>query len=47
MEEIDLLWKRILKFKFNTSKILRIYGKFMIDVMQDVEYGESLLDKIK
>jgi hypothetical protein len=33
------------KMTLNLPKAMRLYGKFIIDVLQDKEYGEDLLEK--
>ncbi|CAD8173029.1 unnamed protein product [Paramecium pentaurelia] len=45
MNEIDMIWNRLQKTKQNTQKSLKMYSKFMIDVVQDQEYGELLYEK--
>lgn len=31
----------------NVPKAMRLYGKFIIEVLQDKDYGEDLMDKAR
>ena len=38
------MWKKIVKLNY-AGKAMRMYAKFMIDVLQDVQNGEQLFEK--
>ncbi|CAD8112154.1 unnamed protein product [Paramecium primaurelia] len=45
--QVEELWNKMQKMTQNLPKAMRLYAKFIIEVLQDKEYGESLLDKSK
>ncbi|CAD8209105.1 unnamed protein product [Paramecium pentaurelia] len=45
--QVEELWNKMQKMTQNLPKAMRLYAKFIIEVLQDKDYGESLLDKSK
>ncbi|CAD8203560.1 unnamed protein product [Paramecium pentaurelia] len=43
--QVEELWNKMQKMTQNLPKAMRLYGKFIIEVLQDKDYGEELLDK--
>lgn len=39
------MWLRMQSNKTNSQKALRIYGKFVTDVLLDADYGDVLYEK--
>jgi hypothetical protein len=42
---IEDVWKQMQRFSMNLPKALRLYGKFLIEVLHDKDLGEELLEK--
>lgn len=45
LHEIELIWIKIQKVTQNMSKAMRLYGNFIINVLQDEEFGEEMIKK--
>lgn len=45
IQQVEELWNKMQKMTQNLPKAMRLYGKFIIEVLQDKEFGEDLLDK--
>lgn len=45
IQQVEEHWGKMQKMTHNLPKAMRLYGKFIIDILQDKEYGEKLLDK--
>ncbi|CAD8213537.1 unnamed protein product [Paramecium octaurelia] len=45
--QVEELWNKMQKMTQNLPKAMRLYAKFIIEVLQDKDFGEELLEKSK
>ncbi|CAK66138.1 unnamed protein product (macronuclear) [Paramecium tetraurelia] len=45
--QVEELWNKMQMMTQNLPKAMRLYGKFIIEVLQDKDYGEELLEKAR
>ena len=45
IHNVDETWGRIQKINENNQKALRIYGKFLLEVINDKEAGDKIIEK--
>ncbi|CAD8157650.1 unnamed protein product [Paramecium octaurelia] len=45
--QVEELWNKMQMMTSNLPKAMRLYGKFIIEVLQDKDYGEELLEKAR
>jgi hypothetical protein len=45
IQQVEEQWNKLQKNTQNLPKAMRLYGKFIMEVLQDKDYGEELLEK--
>ncbi|CAK82689.1 unnamed protein product (macronuclear) [Paramecium tetraurelia] len=45
--QVEELWNKMQMMTSNLPKAMRLYGKFIIEVLQDKDFGEELLEKAR
>jgi len=47
VHNVEETWNRIQKINENSQKALRLYGKFLLEVINDKEAGDQIIDKVR
>ena len=45
VHNVEEHWNKLLKININNTKAMRLYGKFLIEIINDREAGDDLLEK--
>jgi len=46
-EHVEDSWKRLVKINPNNAKAMRLYGKYLVEIINDKESGDNLLEKAR
>lgn len=44
-QQVEDYWKKLQKISSNMPKAMRLYGKFLIDIINDKDLGEEILER--
>ena len=47
LAQVEEQWGRMQRNTLSLPKAMRTYGKFVIEVLQDKDYGESILEEAR